>query len=325
MNKRRIVGKCEVCEAELTDRADEVCEAELTDRADEACGAGEAFGADEACEAELTDRADEACEADEACGAGEAFGAGEACGAGNEISLRFDWHTHTVYSHGKGTIEENVLEARRRGLSSIAITDHGPGHFGYGFRRRDIPRMRAEIDELNKKYDDIEIYMSVEANIINPSGQLDVKPEEFELYDFVIAGYHFGTLGRNPFASLILHARNLISAKRGKYSDSLKRKNTDMVVNSVRNNNLRTLTHPGDKGAVFMEEVIAVCEETGTLMEISNRHRQLTTEEIVLAAKSDVKFIIGSDAHVSARVGTCENALNRVKDAGLSMERVINL
>ncbi len=319
MNKRRIVGKCEVyeadkacgineaCEAELTDRADEACEAELTDRADEACGAGEAFGAGEA------------------CGAGEAFGAGEACGAGNEISLRFDWHTHTVYSHGKGTIEENVLEARRRGLSSIAITDHGPGHFGYGFRRRDIPRMRAEIDELNKKYDDIEIYMSVEANIINPSGQLDVKPEEFELYDFVIAGYHFGTLGRNPFASLILHARNLISAKRGKYSDSLKRKNTDMVVNSVRNNNLRTLTHPGDKGAVFMEEVIAVCEETGTLMEISNRHRQLTTEEIVLAAKSDVKFIIGSDAHVSARVGTCENALNRVKDAGLSMERVINL
>ena len=242
-----------------------------------------------------------------------------------EISLKFDWHTHTVYSHGKGTIEENVIEARRKGLSSIAITDHGPGHFGYGFRRRDIPKMRAEIDELNRKYDDIEIYMSVEANIINPSGELDVKPEEFELYDFVIAGYHFGTLGKNPFASLLLHARNLISAKRKKYSDSLKRKNTDMVVNSVRNNNLRTLTHPGDKGAVYMEEVIAACEETGTLMEISNRHRQLTTEEIILAEKSDVKFIIGSDAHVSARVGTCENALKRVKEAGLPGERIVNL
>ena len=73
--------------------------------------------------------------------------------------LKYDWHTHTVYSHGKGTIEENVIEARRKGLESIAITDHGPGHFGYGFRRKDVPKMRAEIDALNEKYDDIKIYI----------------------------------------------------------------------------------------------------------------------------------------------------------------------
>ena len=40
--------------------------------------------------------------------------------------LKFDWHTHTVYSHGKGTIEDNVKVAIEKNLTSIAITDHGP-------------------------------------------------------------------------------------------------------------------------------------------------------------------------------------------------------
>ena len=137
-----------------------------------------------------------------------------------EQKLTFDWHTHTVYSHGKGTIEDNVKEARRKGLTSVAITDHGPGHIGYGFRRSRIPYMRAEIDAINRRYDDIRVYMSVEANIINSSGELDVKPEEFELYDFVIAGYHFGTLGANPFASLALHGRK--TRRAGSYDQRIR-------------------------------------------------------------------------------------------------------
>jgi putative hydrolase len=239
--------------------------------------------------------------------------------------LKYDWHTHTVFSHGRGTIEENVLEARAKGLESIAITDHGPGHFGYGFRRRDISKMRAEIDELNRKYDDIEIYMSVEANIINKSGDLDVRPEEFELYDFVIAGYHFGTLGEHKADSIRLHAKNLLASKTGKYSDALTAENTELVVNALSSNKIMTLTHPGDKGRVDLDAVFKACEETGTYLEISNRHRQLTVEEIRMAAKYDVKFIIGSDAHVPQRVGTCENAVRRIIEAGIDEERIVNL
>lgn len=239
--------------------------------------------------------------------------------------MKFDWHTHTVYSHGRGSIEDNIREARKKGLESVAITDHGPGHFGYGFRRRDVPRMRAEIDSLREKYSDIKIYMSVEANIINRSGNLDVRPEEFGDYDFVIAGYHFGTLGESKPGSLALHGRNLLASKLGRYSDRLVELNTELAVNAIICNKITTLTHPGDKGSVIMEEVYKACEKTGTLLEISNRHRQLTVDELRLARGRDLKFIIGSDAHVPERVGTFEHAVERALESGIELERIVNL
>ncbi len=89
--------------------------------------------------------------------------------------IRWDLHTHTIYSrnhHGKGTIEENVQAAVKMGLTKIGISDHGPGHVGYGLLRKKIPEVRKIIDELRPKYPQIEILMGVEANVINKSGEL---------------------------------------------------------------------------------------------------------------------------------------------------------
>ncbi len=63
--------------------------------------------------------------------------------------MTYDHHTHTVYSHGKGTIEDNV-RAAAKGLTSIAITDHGPGHLTYGIKMEKIPEMKAEIQRLKR-------------------------------------------------------------------------------------------------------------------------------------------------------------------------------
>lgn len=40
---------------------------------------------------------------------------------------RIDMHTHTVFSDGTTTPQENIAEAKRRGLAGIAITDHDTG------------------------------------------------------------------------------------------------------------------------------------------------------------------------------------------------------
>lgn len=49
-----------------------------------------------------------------------------------DYELLYDLHTHTTYSHGKGSIEDNVREAFNQGLEFVAISDHGPGHLFYG-------------------------------------------------------------------------------------------------------------------------------------------------------------------------------------------------
>ena len=67
------------------------------------------------------------------------------------MQILADYHTHTKYSHGKGTIEENVLEAISKGIKTIGISDHGYKHLAYGIKLNDIYKMREEIDKLNEK------------------------------------------------------------------------------------------------------------------------------------------------------------------------------
>ena len=56
--------------------------------------------------------------------------------------LSADYHTHTTFSHGKGSILDNATEAKARGLKVLAITDHGYGHRAYGIRHKKVPFMK---------------------------------------------------------------------------------------------------------------------------------------------------------------------------------------
>ena len=67
------------------------------------------------------------------------------------MQILADYHTHTKYSHGKGTIEENVLEAISKGIKTIGISDHGYKHLTYGIKLNDIYKMREEIDKARRK------------------------------------------------------------------------------------------------------------------------------------------------------------------------------
>ncbi len=228
-----------------------------------------------------------------------------------------DYHTHTTYSHGKGSIEENVKAALACGLRTLGISDHGPGHLTYGIKRRRIPEMRAEIEALRLQYPQIEILMSVEANIVAKGNWLDIAPEEFDDYDYVIAGYHYGV--RNGYC-----ISNYLSEHFGG-GRKLMLKNTEMAVQALYENKIKILTHPGDKGPFDLDELAKACAARGTLMEISTWHRHLTLDEIKKVSKYDVGFVISSDAHTPNRVGDAADGIKRALEAGLEPERIVNI
>ena len=241
----------------------------------------------------------------------------------DKYKMTFDYHTHTTFSHGKGSIEDNVKEALKKGLRGIAITDHGPGHLTYGVKRSDFPVMRQEIDRLKKIYPEIEIYLGVEANVIGKESQnfIDVRDEEKKYLDFIIAGYHYGI----PHGHCVGNWMDSHKMMPEFYGKELLIKNTDMTLKCLYENNLKILTHPGDKGRFDIEAISRACEDTDTLMEISTWHDHLTVDEIKVAAKADVKFIISSDAHTPNRVGSFKGGIKRALQAGLDIGRIVNI
>ena len=238
----------------------------------------------------------------------------------DDYELLYDLHTHTTYSHGKGSVEDNVREAISKGLSYIAISDHGPGHVFYGINRNDVPNLKRDIEKMNVKFPKMQVKMSVEANTVRGGNGLDIRPEEFDEYDFVIAGFHFGVFGCESIANwLWSHGFKMGEEK-------LRKKNTDMIVRALRKNDIAILTHPGDKGPFDIRKIAEVCAETNTLMEINSRHGHLTEEEIAIAAEvPEVQFILSSDAHVPDAVGNCRGGLDRAFAAGLDPGRIVNI
>lgn len=238
-----------------------------------------------------------------------------------------DYHTHTILScgnnekrrHAKGTIEENVLSAIEKGITTLGISEHGFNHYIYGLTVDNAKKEREEIDRLNEKYPQINILMGMECNILDDSGKIDMPEDLIHYFDYILAGYHFGSKPTS-LKSLLHHLDNLVTG--GRFS---KEYNTRAVVNAMKKNKLLYITHPGDKGIVDIEEVARVAEETGTGLEINGHHDRLNSEMIKKIENRKIKFYIGSDAHAPKNIGNFEKAYKIVEESGIDIDRIENI
>ena len=121
-----------------------------------------------------------------------------------------DYHTHTVYSHGKGTVAQSVERASQMGLKTIAISEHGPGHAFFGVSRENLNKIKEEIDALKPLYPHMQIKYGLEANIMSPDGVIDVDQALVDSLDFVMAGYHFGSTPKRWVGDSLWHLANLL-------------------------------------------------------------------------------------------------------------------
>jgi len=251
-----------------------------------------------------------------------------------------DYHTHTRYSHGTGTVRQNVRAAIEKGLSEVAITDHGPAMLFIGV---DEPRWSLLIDEARRvgreirggvgrdddpagsRRDGIRVLVGIEANVVGLDGTLDIPKRIARELDIVLAGIHLQIRPKTLDDGLRLVWRNMTTAR---WSGSAARRaridNTKALVEAVYRNRIDIITHPGLKVNIDTRELARACAKRGTALEINASHRRSDPEYVRVAAREGAMFAICSDAHSPDDVGRFDWAVHVAEKAGLQASQVIN-
>ena len=245
------------------------------------------------------------------------------------MKLIADYHTHTCYSHGQGTIEENIMAARKKGLAEIAIADHGPRSYSirqFGVVRAEVLlEIKGKIKEYNKYYKDINILSAVEANVINSKGELDIPQEILKQLDKVLVGFHLFIKPTNLKSAWEIIINNLIANKLKFKQSEMRKANTELMLKVINNYKVDIITHPGYQVNIDTQLLAREAVKNDVALEINAKHGFLTEEFVKVAAKEGAKFSLGSDAHQPNQVGEVGPALKLVNNLGISAEQIINV
>ena len=95
-----------------------------------------------------------------------------------------NFHTHTNFSDGKDSPEDNVIYAIEQGFESLGFTDHSYMDFDLSYCVKDTKGYMAEINRLKEKYKSkIEIYLGIEEDIFSKNRENG--------FDYIIGSVHY--------------------------------------------------------------------------------------------------------------------------------------
>lgn len=235
-----------------------------------------------------------------------------------------DYHTHTIYSHGKGTIEENVTRAREIGLKEIAITDHGFRHMMYNVRRMDYRYMREDVEKVKAKYTDINVYLGLETNLTSRFGKADVIESDMQKLDLLICGYHKFVLPDKLSDFFQFFLPNFVLGNTDKNSKKTIVRNTDAYIKLLESYDVDIVSHINYGIRADAVEVARACKHFGTYVELNGKRISMTDEDLRKIASEDVEFICDSDAHSVGRVGDFSVPIACIERVGIPYSQIAN-
>ena len=240
------------------------------------------------------------------------------------MELTADYHTHTPYSPGKGTVLENAMRAKELGFQEIGITDHGFSHIVFGVRRKKIPGLIRDCKEAEEKTG-LRVYAGLENNIRGVSGKCDFTEKDYLNFDLFLAGIHV-YIHYDKCADWKLGWGSAFREKfKIKPSESLVKYTTKAYVNTIKNNPVDIITHVGFRCFCDPVEVAKCCRDYGTYLEISAKKKHLSDGELERVAATGVRFVIDSDAHSVSRVGDRALAEEQIMRVGIPLEQIDNI
>ncbi len=227
--------------------------------------------------------------------------------------IRGDLHMHTTATDGEDTLPEMVRAAIARGLSYIAITDHGQRvTMAHGLDRKRLLAQWGEIDRLNAALAEegpppIVVLKGIEVDMLEKGG-LDLPDDVLEQADWVVASLHYGQnqprdritariieAVENPFVSVIGHPTGRLINRRPAYD-------------------------------LDIEAVIEAAARTGTFLEINANPWRLDLDDRHAAAakRAGVKLVISTDAHSTRGLDVMRCGILQARRAGLEASDIAN-
>ena len=220
-----------------------------------------------------------------------------------------DLHTHTIASgHARDTIEDMVEKAKNRGIRLYGITDHAvtmPGTCDEAYFHN-LKNLKRDY------YEEMELCLGVELNIISYEGEVDMPECDLKEMDVAIASIH-NTIG---------------------YMAGTIEQNTNAIIKAMKNPYVNIIGHPDDgRVPLDYERIVKASKEYGTLLELNNNSissgfrlnaRENAGIMLEYCKKYSVPIIIGSDAHATSVVGRHEAAIELINEVGLDYELVLN-
>lgn len=221
------------------------------------------------------------------------------------MSFKIDLHMHTIASaHAYSTVHEYVQEAKCKRMEAIAFTDHGPA-----LDDSPHPWHFLNMGAIPSRIDGIRILKGMEANIY-PDGIIDCDEKSANRLDFIMAGFH----------APVYPSENDLN------------KNTECLLNVIRNPVVRIITHPGNPLYPVNYQIIAeaafhhrVALEVNSGSVTARKGSTDNCKRMIKAVKSAGGYIaVGSDAHYCSHVGNLDHSFNLLAEQSFPPERVIN-
>lgn len=226
----------------------------------------------------------------------------------SRASFRGDFQMHTTGSDGGETVRTMIEACRALGHTCMGVTDHSYGlPIARGMSMSEVERQHVEIDRLNEEYaGSFRVFKGIEANILI-DGQLDLRPEECDVFEFVVASPH----------SLLRRAED----------------QTQRLLGAIRGRRVAILGHP--RGRIYnsragvvaqWDRVFAEAAARRVAIEVDgNWHRQDLDFSLLRAAcDAGCLFALDSDAHSIGELRFTDFALAHARLAGVPTDRVIN-
>ena len=218
-----------------------------------------------------------------------------------------EFHAHSTWSDGAGTITEMAAAALSRGYRFLGISDHSRSlGVANGLDSSRLAAQRREIDELNRTIG-LRIFAASEVEV-SRDGTLDFDDDTLAGLDVVIASLHSGL--RQPRAAL-----------------------TDRLLRVLANRHVDVVAHPTGRlieqregGDFDWDAIFPAAAAAGTALEINAdpARLDLPSELAERALGAGCLLTINGDAHHPDGLAHLDYGLTIARRAGATSDRVLN-